>query len=336
MGVDLGKLLEPKTIDLESLRGKKLGIDALNTIYQFLSIIRQRDGTPLMDSNGKITSHLSGLFYRNLKLLEFGILPAYVFDGKPPILKEETLQKRKEVRDEARKEWKKALEEGKIEEARKHAQAASKVNEEMLEESRELLKAMGIPSVKAPSEGEAQAAYLCQQGDVYAAGSQDYDSLLFGVPKLIRNLTITGKRKVPGKNYYTEIEPEFLELEKVLKSLDINREQLVEIGIFMGTDFNPGIKGIGPKRALEHIKEKPIEEWKDEYDFSIDPVKIKKIFLEPEITKEYSLKWTDPDSDKLTEILHEKHEFSEQRIENALKRLEESKGKRSQKSLGDF
>ncbi|MFO7872834.1 MAG: flap endonuclease-1 [Candidatus Undinarchaeales archaeon] len=336
MGVDLGKLLEPEEIGLESLEGKKLGIDALNTIYQFLSIIRQRDGTPLMDSDGNITSHLSGLFYRNIKLLEFGIKPAFVFDGKSPLLKEETLKKRKEIREEARKKWKEAKKKGKKKEARKYAQGASKVNEKVLSESKSLLRALGIPSVQAPSEGEAQAAYLCQQGDVYAAGSQDYDSLLFGVPKLIRNINITGKRKVPGKNYYTEIKPEYLELKKVLNQLDINREKLVEIGIFMGTDFNPGIKGIGPKRALKHVKEKGIEEWKSEYDFAIDPVKVKKVFLEPEITKEYELKWTEPDEDKLFEILHEKHEFSEKRINNALERLEKSKGKRRQKNLGEF
>lgn len=336
MGVDLGKLLEPKELELEELTDKKVAVDALNTIYQFLSIIRQRDGTPLMDSEGNVTSHLSGLFYRNIKLLEKGIKPAFVFDGKPPTLKEETLKERKKTREKARKQWKKALKEGKVKKARKHAQASSKVDEEMLKESRELLKALGIPSVLAPSEGEAQAAYICQQGDVYASASQDYDSLLFGVPLFVRNISITGKRKVPGKNYYTEVKPELIKLEEVLKKLDINREQLVEIGVFMGTDFNPGIKGIGPKRALKHIKEKPIKEWKSEYDFEIDPLKIKKIFLEPEIAKEYSLNWSEPDKSKIIEILHEKHEFSENRIENAFERLEESKGKRSQRSLDSW
>ncbi len=333
MGVDLGKLVEAKEIELSSLAGRKVAIDAFNAIYQFLSIIRQSDGTPLMDSNGKITSHLSGLFYRTMRLLEIGLLPSYVFDGKPPVLKEETIKERQAIREEAREKWKSALRAGRIEEAKKYAQATSKLSEEMLNESKELLEALGIPFVQAPSEGEAQAAYICQMGDVYAVGSQDFDSLLFGAPRLIRNLTITGRRKVPRKNYYVEIKPEFLELAKILSDLKITREQLIEVGILIGTDFNPGIKGIGPKKALQHILQKPIKEWAEELEFSINPEKVKEIFLNPEVTKDYTLKWREPNQDKLIEILHEKHEFSKERIENALEKLDKSKSARTQKSL---
>lgn len=336
MGVDLADLITSEELDLKSLAGKKLAVDALNTIYQFLSIIRQRDGTPLMDYKGRATSHLSGIFYRNMRLLETGILPCYVFDGKPPQLKADTLASRKKTRDNAKKEWKAAKARGDFEGARKHAQASSRVNTEMLDESKKLLDALGIPWVQSPGEGEAQAAYICKQKEVNAAASQDFDSLLFGTPKLVRNLNITGKRKVPRKNLYIDVHPELMELDKALKKLGINQEQLIEIGILVGTDFNPGIKGIGPKKALQHIKEKPLKDWAEELDFGVDPIEVKKIFTKPDITKDYTLKWSEPDEDKLMEILHEQHDFSKGRITNALEKLEKAAHTKDQKSLEDF
>lgn len=240
MGVPIGDLVPRKEIDLENLYGKKIAIDALNAIYQFLSTIRQRDGTPLMDSKGRITSHLSGLFYRTINLMEAGIKPAYVFDGKPPEFKRKELEKRREAREEAELKWKEALAKGNLEEARKYAQRATKVNEMLIEDAKKLLQLMGIPIIQAPSEGEAQAAYMASKGDVYASASQDYDSLLFGAPRLIRNLTITGKRKMPGKDVYVEIKPELVVLDEVLKELKITREKLIELAILVGTDYNPG------------------------------------------------------------------------------------------------
>src|SRR3989344_5140608 len=335
MGVDLGDLITKQEIELEDLRGKKIAIDALNAIYQFLSIIRQPDGTPLMDSKGGITSHLSGLFYRTTRLMEMGISPCYVFDGEPPKLKAQTVEERKEIRKGAEVKWKEALKKGELAEARKYAQRASKVTEPMLEESKKLLEALGIPVIQAPSEGESQAAFICQQGDVYAVGSQDFDSLLFGAPKLLRNITITGKRKIPRKNIYVEVKPEIIDLEKALGEIKITREQLIEMGILIGTDFNDGVMGIGPKKALKAITEKPLKEWVKEgkFSFEVDFEVLKKLFLKPEISKKYSLEWKPCNEEKLVEILHEKHEFSKERIENALKRLDESRGAKDQKSL---
>lgn len=333
MGVDLSNLVTAQEIELSSLKGKKIAIDALNTIYQFLSIIRQPDGTPLMDSQGRVTSHLSGLFYRTANLLELGIFPCYVFDGKPPKLKEKTVEERKALRSEATIMWEKSKEEGDLEAARLYAQRSSKVTPEMLEESKQLLSALGIPYVQAPSEGEAQAAYMCQREEVYAVGSQDFDALLFGATRLIRNLNITGKRKVPRKNEYIEIKPELIELSAVLKELEIKPEQFIEIGILVGTDFNPGLKGIGPKKALKHVKEKTIQQLAKEFDFGVDIFQVKKIFLEPELTKNYTLEWKEPDAEKLIKILHEEHSFSKERIENTLKKLEEAKKEKTQRSL---
>jgi len=329
MGVDISDLVEKQEIELKDLAGRRIAIDAFNTLYQFLAIIRQPDGTPLMDNQGRVTSHLSGLFYRTSKLMELGILPCFVFDGAPPKLKADTIIARGRVKKAARKKWQEAVEKKDLVAAKKYAQATSKLDSQMIQDSKTLLEALGIPWVQAPSEGEAQASLICKQKDVYAVGSQDFDSLLFGAPRLVRNITITGKRKVPGKNYHYELKPHIIELDKVLKQLEINQEQLIQIGILVGTDFNPGIKGIGPKKALKAVKE---DNWKD-HDFGIDPELVKQIFEKPEVTKEYELKWGSPDLDKLQEFLHEQHDFSKDRIDHTYEKLEAAGRAKNQSSL---
>ncbi|AFK22911.1 flap endonuclease-1 [Pyrococcus sp. ST04] len=325
MGVPIGELVPRKEIELESLYGRKVAIDALNAIYQFLSTIRQRDGTPLMDSKGRITSHLSGLFYRTINLMEAGIKPAYVFDGKPPEFKKRELEKRKEAREEAEIKWKEALAKGDIEEARKYAQRATRVNEMLIEDAKKLLELMGIPVIQAPSEGEAQAAYMASKGKVYASASQDYDSLLFGAPRLVRNLTITGKRKLPGKNIYVEIKPELIVLDEVLSSLKLTREKLIELAILVGTDYNPGgIKGIGPKKALEIVRHSkdPLAKFQRQSD--VDLYAIKEFFLNPPVTDDYKLQWREPDEEGILRFLCDEHDFSEERVKNGLERLKKA------------
>ncbi|MGC8663940.1 MAG: flap endonuclease-1 [Thermoplasmata archaeon] len=338
MGVDISDIVEFREIGLDELRGKSIAIDGYNTLYQFLSIIRQPDGTPLMDRNGKITSHLSGLFYRTVNIMEMGIKPAYVFDGKPPLLKGRTVLERIERREKAEIEWKQALESGDMEKAKVMSQQSSKLTKEMVEESKQLLSLMGIPCVQAPSEGEAQAAYMALKGSVYASASQDFDSLLFGAPKLIRNLTITGKRKIPRKNIYRDIKPEIIELESVLNKLEIKREQLVDIGILIGTDFNEGVKNIGPKKALKYIKtygslEKIIEALNIEI---ADYETIRSIFLNPEVTDNYILEWKDFNEKELINFMVNMHDFSEERVIGAIEKLREFKKVRSQKSIDQW
>ncbi len=326
MGVHIEDILVKKEIDLSALRGKRIAVDAYNAIYQFLSIIRQPDGTPLMDSRGRITSHLSGLFYRNVKLLEAGILPAYVFDGRPPEVKSKTLEEREKTREAAREKWEEAVKAGDLEEARVHAQAAARITDEVLDSSKRLLKAMGIPVVQAPEEGEAQASFMASKGDVYAVGSQDYDCLLFGAPVLVRNLNLTGKRKLPRKNVYITVRPELITLKEVLEKNGISREQLVDIGLLIGTDYTPGIKGIGPKKALALVKEgKTAGEVYEEKGIlpKKEVEKIKGIFLNPNVTEEYHLEWKDPDEEEILEILVKEHDFSEDRVTKALKDLGE-------------
>jgi flap endonuclease-1 len=234
LGVKIGDIIPEEAVEkssLQKLSGKSVALDAYNILYQFIATIRGPDGRPLMDRRGRITSHLSGLFFRTVNFLEEGLLPVYVFDGRPPELKRKTIERRRELRMEALEEYEKALAAKDFEAARRYAQRAASLEAYMVESSADLLKAMGVPYVMAPAEGEAQAAYMASKGSVYASGSQDMDSLLFGSPRLVRNLSIVGRRKLPRRNEYVEVEPEIIHLQKLLESLEINREQLVDIGL---------------------------------------------------------------------------------------------------------
>src|SRR5690349_4212937 len=246
MGLDLKALCNREKTNLESFSSKIVAIDAYNAIYQFLSIIRGPEGLPLTDSRGRVTSHITGLFYRNINFLSLGIKPVYVFDGKPPSLKSAEIERRKQIKKDATIKFEKALTEGKYEEAKKYAQQTSSLKDDMVQDSQHLLGLFGIPYIKAPSEGEATAAHLTTTGQAFATASQDFDSILFGAKKLVRNFTNSGKRKLPNRNTTIEIEPEIIDLQKTLSELGLTREQLVDVGILIGTDFNPnGFERIG-------------------------------------------------------------------------------------------
>ncbi|MEM1659587.1 MAG: flap endonuclease-1 [Candidatus Bathyarchaeia archaeon] len=328
MGVNLKDLVPKAVINLEDLSGKSIAIDAYNALYQFLAIIRQPDGTPLKDHSDRITSHLSGLLYRTCNLIELGIKPIYVFDGTPPALKEAEIKRRMRVKEEALARYEQALKEGKIEEARKYAQATSTLKDYMVEDSKRLLDLMGIPWVQAPGEGEAQAAYLVKRGDADYCASQDYDSLLFGAPRLVRNVTISGRRKLPGKSVYVEVVPEIVELDKVLKDLGITHQQLIDIAILIGTDYNPeGIKGLGPKTALKLIREygnleKALPHIKNA-EFPIEPQKIREMFLNPKVTDNYEISWKEPKVEEVIDFLCGERDFSEDRVRKALERMKQ-------------
>lgn len=326
MGVNLGELVEPEEISFGELNDKELGIDAMNTLYQFLSIIRQRDGTPLKDSNGNVTSHLSGVFYRNINMLEKNIRPVYVFDGDTPEMKQKESSRRKKKREEAREEWEKLKDDGKISEAYSKATQSSKVTGDMLKETKALLDAMGLPYIQAPSEGEAQAASMVNNGDFYAVGSQDWDCMMFGAERMVRNLTSRKTRKTSGGGT-KQISVERIELESVLDQLEISHEKLIWMGILMGTDFNPdGIHGIGPKTGLKLVKEyddfdELMTDEKVEWESDKDPKDILKFFQNPPV-EEIEYEFGEPDKDKIREILIEKHDFSENRVNSGINKLE--------------
>ena len=335
MGVQIFDILPKKELEIENLTEKAIAVDAFLWLHQFLSIIRQPDGTPLKDSQGRVTSHLSGIFYRTAKLIENGIKLVYVFDGPTIGFKKSTVEERQALKDQAEIRWQGALSIGDEKEARKAAQMTSHLTGEMIEQSKALLNFMGVPIVQAPSEGEAQCAYLCQKGLVYGVSSQDSDSLLFNSPRLIRNLSITGKRKLPRQDTYIEIKPELIELADVLKELGITREQLIIIGLLVGTDYNPGIKGYGPKKALEIVKkEKTLDKVLKniEWNFETPAKEIYDFYLNPPIEKNVKIESIQPQPDKILNFMVDEFEFSQERVEKVIKTLSMSK----QKSLGSW
>ncbi|MBU5537115.1 MAG: flap endonuclease-1 [Candidatus Aenigmatarchaeota archaeon] len=335
MGVQISSIIPSKEIELTDLSGKKIAIDAFNTIFQFLSIIRDRmTGEPLKDHSGNITSHLSGLFYRTANLIEAGIMPIFVFDGAYPEFKKKTIEERERVREEARKKWEEAVRKG--EKAIKYAQAASQMDEKILESSKKILELMGIPWIQAPSEGEAQCSYMCKKNDVFATGSQDADSLLFGSPRLVRNLSISGRKKLPGKEVYIEVKPQLIELQNVLKTLDLTREQLIMIGLLIGTDYNEGIEGIGPKTALKLVREhKTLEKLLTAIEFpaEIDIERVYNFFLNPPVTDEYTIQPKEPNKEKLIKFMVDEHDFAIDRVEKVIDKLKESYNRTKQVDL---
>jgi flap endonuclease-1 len=338
MGVDISVLVKGKPISLEDLTGRSIAIDAFNTLYQFLSMIRQPDGTPLMDRDGRVTSHLSGLFYRTAALLELGIRPAYVFDGKPPELKRKTIEARIAAKKEAEVEWKKALEKGDLKTALSKATRTAKLDSGMIEESLSLLDGLGIPWIKAPSEGEAQMSHMARKGDVWAGASQDFDAILFGTPNLVRNLTLAGKRRLPSGRT-ADVTPEVVTLSDVLGELQVTREQLVDMGVLMGTDFNDGIKGIGPKKALAIIrKHGRLEDIPKDGKITVPEEfeEVRAVFLKPEVTDDYSLRWGRIDSEAIRRVLCDKHGFAVDRVDAVLSRIASKGDSRMQKSLDSW
>ncbi len=342
MGLQISEIVPKKEIEISALKGKTLAVDAFNVIYQFLSTIRQPDGTPLMDSKERITSHLSGLFYRNMSLIHEGIKLIYVFDGKAPALKYGTQEKRQEIKKEAEEKYEQAKQDEDVESMGKYARQIVHLDKEKIQESKELLEAMGIAVLQAPGEGEAQASYLASvEEDIYAIASQDYDCLLFETPRLIQNLTLAKKRKTVSG--YVEIKPQLITLKDVLSELDIGQEQLICIGILSGTDYNPGgVKGIGQKKALKMVKEyktpekifealfKLVEEGKYKVDF--DWREIFELMKHPNVDKNYKIEFPKINFQKIKEILMD-HDFSEERIESQFEKLREIKEAKKQKTL---
>jgi flap endonuclease-1 len=327
LGVNLRNIVPKTAARLKDLSGESIAIDAYNALYQFLAIIRQPNGTPLKDRTGRITSHLSGLLYRTGNLVEMGIKPIYVFDGVPPALKEVEIKRRMKAKEEALIRYEKALKEGRTGEARMYAQATSRLKDYMAEDSKRLLDLMGIPWVQAPSEGEAQAAHIVKRGDAGYCASQDYDSLLFGAPRLVRNVTISGRRKLPRKNVYIEVIPELVELEQVLKECRVTYEQLIDIGMLVGTDFNPdGVKGLGAKTALKTVKEfgnleKALPHLKNA-EFPVEPQRIREIFLHPKVIDDYRIEWRELDVQGVIDFICRQRDFSEDRVRKALDKMQ--------------
>jgi len=327
VGVLLTPIITKDTIALDALHGQTLAVDGNGELYQFLALIRLRDGTPLKDSKGRTTSHLSGLFYRTTRLIaEHALTLVFVFDGSPPPRKAQEIAKRRAVRSRYEEERVAALERGDIAAAYSKATMTSRLTKEMVSEARDLLRLMGVPTVQAPSEAEAQAAHMAATSpQVSAAASKDYDALLFGAPTLVRFLTISGKEFLPSQGAFRPIVPETIVLARLLDGWGITREQLVDLALLVGTDFNEGVAGIGPKKALKLVQRYGrIESMPDDIRRAAGDAEVlsdvRRIFLNPEVTDSFSVSASEPDFDGVVRFLCDERDFSRERVTSALDR----------------
>lgn len=336
MGLDLKPILTYTNIKLRDLTNKTIAVDAFNTIHQFLATIRGYTGELLTNSQGEITSHLSGLFYRNINLLAEGIKLVYVFDGVSNPLKINEIHRRHQIKEIAAEKYEKALVQGKLEEAKKYSQATSILTDQMIGESKILLSLLGIPTIQAPSEGEATAASLTNSDLVHICASQDYDCILFGAKRLVRNITISGKRKVPNRNTYIDVPLEIFHLEDILKQTGLTNEQLVDVGILIGTDYNfGGIPGIGPKTALKLIQKYSKLENIDQLQEPLSNIpyeEIRELFLKPKVANvtNADIKFHPVDHDKVVHFLCNEKNFSFDRVNSALQKIQNSNKNKDQ------
>ncbi len=335
MGLQISSLVPKKQITFKDLENKKIAIDASQMLYQFLSSIRQPDGTPLMDKNGNITSHLQGIIARVTNLMHQNIKLAFVFDGKPPLLKIKEQEERAYRKQIAQSKFEKAKEEGDETLMLRYSKQSIHVKKEMIDETKELIQALGLPVIQAPSEAEAQAAFMNERNDVDFTGSSDYDSLIYGAPKIVKNLTLSTKKRLPS-GISISINPELIELKEVLDNLGINQDQLLALAILVGTDFNEGVSKVGPKTALKLVKQyKNFDELFKEVKAEFNWKEVYAVFKNMPIIKNYKLKWTNPDIEKIKEILVERHDFNEERVNKNLERIFKIKTK-SDESLNKW
>jgi flap endonuclease-1 len=324
VGVLLTPIVVKQTIALADLRGTRLTVDANGELYQFLALIRLPDGTPLKDAHGRVTSHLSGLFYRTTRLVaDIGLQLVFVFDGHPPVEKMSEIARRRAVRERYEEEATAARQAGDLARAYSKSTMTSRLTSEMVADAKELLRLMGMPIVQAPSEAEAQAAHMARRGDAWAAASKDYDALLFGAPRLVRFLTVSGREFLPSQGTFRPITPELVDLQRMLDALEITRPQLIDLGLLVGTDFHPGIKGIGPKKALALVKRyHAIEQMPAEVRNAFGPElnRLRQIYIEPEVRDDYDIATGHCDVDGVVRFLCDEHAFARDRVIAALDR----------------
>ncbi|MEE8232808.1 MAG: flap endonuclease-1 [Thermoplasmata archaeon] len=325
MGVNLTPILQPTVLRLDDLRGRSFAVDGNNVLYQFLALIRRPDGTHLTDREGNVTSHLVGLLYRTTRLIsDYAMELAFVFDGRPSERKRAELRSRRKVREKAKEEYEEAVAREDYATAWSKAVTSTLLTRDMIADAQRLLTLLGVPWVQAPSEGEAQAAYLCAQGDVWATSTRDYDALLYGTPRLLRYLTIAGREFLPSRRTSRPLEPELLEAESVLRNLGLTRAQLVDLALLVGTDYNPGVYGIGPKTALQLLREHGrIEDLPEDIrvqlpsDFDV----LRDLFLQPPVEETYEIRQGPVDPEGVLAFLCEEKDFARERVTQVLDRL---------------
>ncbi len=338
MGVDISGILLKHKTSIKENSGTVVSVDAYNIIYQFLSSIRGENGEPLKDASGNITSHLSGIFYRTATLLENNIKPVYSFDGKPFYLKFETLKERRVIREKNIDELNIAIKNNDTEKIKSLSSRINYITDDVVNESKKLLDYMGIPWVQAPSEGEAQASYMSKVGIVDSTISQDYDCLLFGARRVLRNFTMYGRRRISGTGKFINIVPEIIELNENLNYNGITQDQLIDIGILVGTDFNPGIRGIGAKTALSLIKKyNNINDVLKAKNKSIENLdEIENFFKNPPVENIDKLEFRPVNREGIIGYLCNERGFSENRINSIMDSIEKNYSNANQSNLDKF
>jgi flap endonuclease-1 len=315
VGLPLRDIVTAQELPWDALAGRTLAVDGYNAAYQFLATIRQRDGHLFSDPQGRVTSHLIGAFYRTSSLLGEGVLPIWVFDGKPPERKTGTIRQRIALKERAEEAWQQALAAGDLETARRKAAQTSRLTRPMVDELIALLRALGVPSVLAPGEGEAQAAVMTARGSAWATASEDYDSLLFGAPRLVRGLAARGRGEGP-------VRAQLIDRADLLASLGIDGDELILLGLLVGTDFNDGARGYGPKRSLKLVREhlgfdRTLEK------AGLDPAETKEaaeIFRHPNAVEVPPPAFGPVDEEAVRRILVDEHGFGETRVRSAIAR----------------
>ncbi len=302
MGANISSIIPKKEIKLADLSSKKIAIDTYLELYQFLRVM-----PVFTDQRGRVTTHLVGLFFRTTHFMSLGIKPCFVLDG--PLLE---VGKHKRL-----------LSNGAGTPYRMIAPRETEtITQEIIGSTIQLLELLGLPVVQSPSEGEAQAAYMARRGDVFAVGSQDFDSLLFGAPRMIYNLTLAERRRIVSD--FIHIEPHLIELRQVLRKLGINHDQLIVLAILAGTDFNPNVPGVGPKSALELVQRYKnfnnlfkkvgwtyIYSWQEIFDH---------IRTMP-VTNNYKLRWKKIDKKAVKRFLCKEYDFDDKRVASALSKI---------------
>jgi flap endonuclease-1 len=339
LGVLLTPILKREQTSFKALYGKSFAVDASIELHQFLALVRRPDGSLFTDPRGRVTSHLIGLLSRTSRLVtDYKLRPVFVFDGRPNPLKRATIEARRRVQQKAQTEYVQAIASKDYSRAWSKVVMTGRVTGEVLADAKRLLSLMGIPWLEALEDGEAQASFMAAKGDVWAVGSKDYDCLLFGAPILARYLTLTGREYLPAKKTSRPLIPELVKLADNLEELGISREQLVDLALLVGTDFNEGVMGIGPKKGLALVRKYvSAEKFPDEIRSGLpsDLDGVRNIFLHPRVLENYSLKMTRPDPDGIIEFLCEEREFARDRVQKIADKLTKSRSD-SDSQLGQW
>lgn len=314
--------------------GRKVAIDASMSLYQFLIAVRTGDGV-LTSSDGETTSHLMGFFYRTIRMVENGIKPVYVFDGKPPVMKSGELLKRAEKRADAEKGLAEAQEKGDAENVERFQKRLVKVTAKHVEECKRLLTLMGIPFIEAPCEAEAQCAALVKAGKVYATATEDMDALTFGSTVVLRHLTASEQKKLPIREIH---------LDRLLSEVGLSQAQFIDLCILLGCDYCDSIKGVGPAKGLNLMRQYGSIEQILSHNPKLNIPEnwlyqeARQLFVVPEVTEGdvVELKWSKVDESGLVQFMVEEKGFSEDRIRNGAKKLEKHKEGATQGRLDTF